>query len=108
MLTLDGASGEGGGQILRSSLALALLTGQSFQLRRIRGGRAKPGLQAQHLMCVNASAKIGQARIDGAALGSRNLVFEPGQIAPGKYDFRIRTAGAISLVQHTIYLPLSL
>jgi RNA 3'-phosphate cyclase len=108
MLTLDGAGGEGGGQILRSSLALALLTGQSFQLRRIRGGRANPGLRPQHLMCVNAAARIGQAQIEGAALGSRNLVFEPGQIVPGTYDFRIRTAGAISLVQHTIYLPLAL
>jgi RNA 3'-terminal phosphate cyclase (ATP) len=106
-IEIDGSLGEGGGQILRTSLALALITGQSFHLRHIRAGRRKPGLQAQHLMSVKAAASIGQARQRGASLGSSDLVFEPGEVVPGDYHFRIGTAGATSLVLHTIYLPLA-
>ena len=107
MLELDGSMGEGGGQILRTSLALSLLTGQSFRLRNIRAGRAKPGLQPQHRMSVRAAATIGQAEVHGDALGSKELVFEPGPVTPGKYEFHIGTAGATGLVLHTIYLPLA-
>jgi RNA 3'-phosphate cyclase len=107
-IEIDGSLGEGGGQILRTSLALSLITGKPFRLRNIRAGRAKPGLQAQHLMSVTAAAQIGQARLRGASLGSCDLVFEPGKVSPGKYRFRIGTAGATSLVLHTIYLPLAL
>jgi RNA 3'-phosphate cyclase len=108
MIELDGSLGEGGGQILRSSLALSLLTGQPFHLRNIRAGRAKPGLQPQHLMSVMAAAKIGDASLCGASLGSSDLTFDPGEIKPGTYRFPIRTAGATALVLHTIYLPLAL
>jgi RNA 3'-terminal phosphate cyclase (ATP) len=108
MLELDGAHGEGGGQILRTSLALALLTGQPFHLVNIRAGRSKPGLQAQHLMSVRAAASIGSATVRGATLHSTDLVFEPGPIAAGKYHFAIGTAGAVGLVLQTIYLPLAL
>jgi RNA 3'-terminal phosphate cyclase (ATP) len=108
MITLDGSFGEGGGQILRTSLALALLTGQPFQLRRIRARRSKPGLQPQHLMSVRAAATIGQAQTHGDALHSRTLVFEPGAVKPGKHQFEIGTAGATGLVLQTIYLPLAL
>src|SRR5436189_4455639 len=108
MIELDGSFGEGGGQILRTSLALALITGKPFHLRHVRAKRAKPGLQPQHLMSVQAAGKIGQAKLRGASLGSSDLVFEPGEIAPGNYHFRIGTAGATSLVLHTIYLPLAL
>src|SRR5262249_31823510 len=108
MLQLDGSFGEGGGQILRTSLALSLVTGKPFHLRNVRAGRAKPGLQPQHLMCVQAAAHVRQARLRGASLGSADLVFEPGTVVPGNYHFEIGTAGATSLVLHTLYLPLAL
>jgi RNA 3'-terminal phosphate cyclase (ATP) len=107
MLELDGSFGEGGGQILRTSLALSLLTGQAFHLRNVRARRSKPGLRPQHLMSVRAAAAISQAQVRGASLGSSDLVFDPGQVQPGKYHFAIGTAGATSLVLHTVYLPLA-
>ena len=78
MLELDGSFGEGGGQILRTSLALSLLTGKAFHLRNVRARRSKPGLQPQHLMSVRAAAAVGQATVRGASKGSTDLVFEPG------------------------------
>jgi RNA 3'-terminal phosphate cyclase (ATP) len=108
MLELDGSFGEGGGQILRTSLALSLLTGKAFHLRNVRARRSKPGLQPQHLMSVRAAAAVGQATVRGASKGSTDLVFEPGEVKPGKYRFDIGTAGATGLVLHTIYLPLVL
>lgn len=107
-IDIDGSFGEGGGQILRSSLALALLTGQAFHLRNVRARRSKPGLQPQHLMSVRAAATIGQAHTVGASLGSTDLVFEPGTVRAGNYPFPIGTAGATGLVLHTLYLPLAL
>src|SRR3954451_23476877 len=102
MIDIDGSSGEGGGQILRSSLALSLLTGKPFKLRRIRANRKpKPGLRPQHLASVRAAAKIGQAKVPGAVVGSSQLTFEPGEVKPGNYRFDIGTAGATSLVLHT-------
>jgi RNA 3'-phosphate cyclase len=108
MVELDGSFGEGGGQILRTSLTLSLLTGRPFQLRNIRAGRSKPGLQPQHLTCVQAAAAIGKAATRGASIGSCDLVFEPGSVTPGSYTFDVGTAGATSLVLHTLYLPLCL
>jgi RNA 3'-terminal phosphate cyclase (ATP) len=108
MVELDGSFGEGGGQILRTSLALSLVTGKAFHLRNVRAGRSKPGLQPQHLMSVKAAAAIGQARLRGATRGSTDLEFEPGPVAAGTYHFAIGTAGATGLVLHTIYLPLAL
>jgi RNA 3'-terminal phosphate cyclase (ATP) len=107
MIDIDGSFGEGGGQILRSSLALAIVTGKAVHLRNIRARRSKSGLQPQHLMSVRAAAAISQAQIRGASLGSSDLVFEPGEVVPGKYTFSIGTAGATGLVLHTIYLPLA-
>jgi RNA 3'-phosphate cyclase len=108
LIELDGTLGEGGGQILRSSLALSLVTGRAFHLRNVRARRSKPGLQPQHLMSVRSAAAIGQAQLRGASLGSSDLVFEPGEVVPGKYDFPIGTAGATGLVLHALYLPLAL
>src|SRR6266446_1290806 len=103
-IEIDGAFGEGGGQILRTSLALSLLTGKAFHLRNIRARRPKPGLHPQHLMSVRAAAGIGQAQVRGASLGSSDLTFEPGPVTAGKYHFAIGTAGATGLVLQTIYL----
>ncbi len=108
MVELDGSMGEGGGQILRSSLTLSLLTGKSFHLRHIRAGRTKPGLQPQHLMSVRAAGTIGQAKVRGDRQGSQELVFEPGKIQAGNYRFEIGTAGATGLVLQTLALPLAL
>jgi RNA 3'-terminal phosphate cyclase (ATP) len=107
-IELDGSFGEGGGQILRTSLALSLLTGKPFRLRNVRAGRAKPGLQPQHLMCVRSAAEVGGASTCGAHRGSTDLEFTPGQIVAGSYKFDIGTAGATGLVLHTLYLPLAL
>ena len=106
MIELDGAAGEGGGQILRSALALSLCTGQPMTIRRIRARRPKPGLMRQHLACVNAAVAISGAKADGAELGSQELVFEPGTVRPGEYSFNVGTAGSCSLVLQTILPPL--
>jgi RNA 3'-terminal phosphate cyclase (ATP) len=108
IVELDGSFGEGGGQILRSSLALSLLTGRPFRMRNIRARRTRPGLQPQHLKSVLAAAELGGANLKGAQLHSSSLDFEPGPIAGGDYHFRIGTAGATGLVLHTVYLPLAM
>jgi RNA 3'-terminal phosphate cyclase (ATP) len=108
MIELDGSHGEGGGQILRSALALSILTGRPFKLVNIRANRSKPGLQPQHLMCVRAAGTVSGAVYKGASVGSAVLYFEPNAVKPGKYVFSIGTAGATTLVLHTIYLPLAL
>lgn len=107
MLDIDGSFGEGGGQILRTSLTLSLITGKPFRLHNIRAGRKpKPGLQPQHLASVRAAGRIGCAKMLGDSLNSSELVFEPGVVLPGTYDFPIGTAGATGLLLHTVYLPL--
>ncbi|WP_457323900.1 RNA 3'-terminal phosphate cyclase, partial [Roseateles sp. P5_E11] len=73
MIEIDGSVGEGGGQILRTSLALSMCTGQPFALNKIRAGRAKPGLMRQHLTCVNAAAEICGVEVQGAELNSQSL-----------------------------------
>lgn len=108
MIELDGSEGEGGGQILRSALALSVLTGRPFKLVNIRARRTKPGLQPQHLMCVRAAGSICGAVYKGAAIGSAVLYFEPNAVKAGRYSFGIGTAGATALVLHTLYLPLAL
>src|SRR5947208_953589 len=108
MIEIDGSEGEGGGQILRSALALSILTGRPFKLFNIRANRDKPGLRPQHAMCVKAAGAICGATYKGAAVGSSVLDFEPGEVQSGPYRFSIGTAGATALVLHTLYLPLVL
>ena len=93
MLTIDGVRGEGGGQIVRSALALALATGTPFRIERIRAGRQRPGLRRQHLTCVAAARTISNAAVEGAELGS-----DPGTLTAGRYRFAIGTAGSTLLV----------
>ena len=107
MITIDGARGEGGGQVLRSALTLSILTGQPFRIDNIRSRRRKPGLMAQHLASVEAAAAISRATVQGAQLYAQSLIFEPGDIRSGRYTFNIPTAGSACLVLQTIFYPLS-
>ncbi|UCE02952.1 MAG: RNA 3'-terminal phosphate cyclase [Candidatus Latescibacterota bacterium] len=110
MLTIDGSAGEGGGQILRTALALALVTGKAFRIRKIRAQRKRPGLQRQHLTAVTAAAQVGKAEVLGAALGSQEMSFRPLR-APERaeareFRFDIGTAGSTTLVLQTVLPPL--
>ncbi len=102
VLTIDGADGEGGGQILRTSLALSLVTGIPFRIERLRAGRPRPGLLRQHLTAAHAAAEVGQVQVTGAALGSLSLTFVPGRVTPGTYSFSVGTAGSTTLVLQTV------
>lgn len=102
MIRIDGSRGEGGGQVLRSALGLALATGQAFEIDSIRAGRRKPGLMRQHLTCVRAATEVSNARVSGDELGSTALRFEPGSVRSGNYHFAVGTAGSTSLVLQTI------
>jgi RNA 3'-terminal phosphate cyclase (ATP) len=106
VLDLDGSEGEGGGQILRSSLSLAVCTQQAFRIERIRANRDPPGLKRQHLAAVRAAAQICDAEVNGDELGSRELVFKPGKLKPAQYTFAIGTAGSTTLVLQTVLPPL--
>jgi RNA 3'-terminal phosphate cyclase (ATP) len=105
-LLIDGSTGEGGGQILRSSLALSILTGRPFRIYDIRANRPKPGLRRQHLTCVLAAAAIASADVTGAAVDSRDVTFAPRQLQAGDYHFDVGSAGSTMLVLQTILLPL--
>lgn len=102
MIEIDGSEGEGGGQILRSSLSLAIVTQQPFRIVNIRANREKPGLMRQHLTAVNAAAEICAAEVEGAEIGSRMLSFRPGRLAADDYSFAIGTAGSCTLVFQTV------
>ncbi|MDQ1924389.1 RNA 3'-terminal phosphate cyclase [Massilia pseudoviolaceinigra] len=106
MIELDGAVGEGGGQILRSALTLSMITGQAFCIKNIRAGRKKPGLLRQHLVAVQAATQISGATVTGAELGSQTLVFAPKAIKGGDYQFAIGSAGSCTLVLQTVLLAL--
>ncbi len=101
-LTIDGSQGEGGGQILRTSLSLSMCLGQPVRVENIRAGRKKPGLLRQHLTCVRAAKEICNAVVEGEKLGASSIDFNPGQIRAGNYHFAIGTAGSTSLVFQTI------
>jgi RNA 3'-terminal phosphate cyclase (ATP) len=110
LIDIDGSHGEGGGQILRTSLSLSLITGQPLRIERIRAGRKNPGMMRQHLTCVLAAAEVGGAEVEGASTGSQALTFQPrrthGAVKGGNYRFAIGTAGSTTLVLQTILVPL--
>jgi len=107
-IKIDGSMGEGGGQILRTSLGLSLVTGQPVQLEGIRAGRRKPGLMRQHLTAVRAAAEVGRARVEGDAISSQALTFRPGAVQSGSYRFAVGTAGSATLVFQTVLPALAL
>ena len=102
------STGEGGGQILRTGLALSMCTGQPLAIQRIRAKRPKPGLMRQHLTCVQAAVAVCGAKVEGAELGSQTLVFEPGPVRAGDYAFNVGTAGSCTLVLQTVLPALML
>jgi len=113
-IEIDGAMGEGGGQVLRSSLSLSAVTGRPVRIRRIRANRAKPGLMRQHLTAVLAAARASNAEVVGAAVGSTELMFTPGArvaddaaAAPLHLELSVGTAGSTTLVLQTL-LPILL
>ena len=109
MILIDGSSGEGGGQILRTCLALSIHTGQPFRIERIRARRRRPGLMRQHLAAVRAAQDVSGARVRGGELGSQQLDFEPAGIDPkGEHRFDIGSAGSSTLVAQTVLPPLLL
>lgn len=106
MITVDGSLGEGGGQVLRTSLALSMVTGRAIRIERIRAGRSKPGLMRQHLVAVRAAARLSDAIVQGDQLHSQQLTFQPRAVVPGEYHFDIGSAGSATLVLHTLLPPL--
>lgn len=108
MIEIDGSAGEGGGQVLRSALALSAVTRAPFRIRGIRANRSKPGLLRQHVTGVRAAAEICGATVSGDTLRSSELTFEPGDVRPGSYHFAVGTAGSANLVLQTILPPLML
>ena len=114
LVVIDGSYGEGGGQVLRTSLTLSVITGRPMRIERIRAGREEPGLRPQHLTAVQAAAAICGARVEGAEPGSQALTFAPGGPArPGHYTFDVTqaahtgSAGSVGLVLQTVLLPLA-
>lgn len=108
MKVIDGSQGEGGGQIFRTSLTLAMCLGQTVRIENIRAGRRKPGLLRQHLTCLRAAQEICNAEVSGDELGSGTVSFKPGTVKPGEYKFSIGSAGSSTLVFQTVFMPLVL
>jgi RNA 3'-phosphate cyclase len=108
MIEMDGSYGEGGGQILRTALALSGILKKPITVHHIRAGRKNPGLQAQHLEAVEALARITEAQTEGVKFGSQKITFIPQKILPGDYQFEVRTAGSVSLLLQAVFLPLCL
>src|SRR5215467_9553172 len=98
MIEVDGSSGEGGGQILRTSMALASVLGKDVRITRIRAGRSTPGLRPQHFAGVRAAAEICAGEVVGAEVGSETLEYRPGRLKNGRFDFDVGTAGSVTLV----------
>ena len=108
MIEIDGSYGEGGGQILRTSLALSAIRKVPILVKNIRTGRKNPGLRHQHLAAVRAVSRVCGAEVQGDSLGSQTLRFIPEDTRPGKHQFDVGTAGSVTLLLQAIFLPLCL
>jgi RNA 3'-terminal phosphate cyclase (ATP) len=107
MIEIDGAYGEGGGQIIRTSLTLSAITQKPVRIINIRANRPNPGLQPQHLMACKSVRNVCRGTLGHAEIGCTDISFEPGPIVGGKYEFDIGTAGSVTLVAQTL-LPVLL
>lgn len=101
-IEIDGAQGEGGGQVLRTALSLSACRGLPVHIYNIRRGRQNPGLMRQHLACVKALAEVCGAQVSGASIGSQAIRFIPGVIKAGEYRFSVGSAGSTTLVFQTV------
>ncbi|OGI48878.1 MAG: RNA 3'-terminal-phosphate cyclase [Candidatus Muproteobacteria bacterium RBG_16_65_34] len=106
MRAIDGAHGEGGGQLLRTACALSALTGEAVRVFDIRARRAPPGLAPQHLTAVKAVAALCGAEVEGLAVRAPEVVFRPGRLRGGEFRFDVGTAGSITLVLQAV-LPVA-
>ncbi len=102
LVEIDGSMGEGGGQMLRSSLALSMVTGRPVKLYNIRAKRSNPGLMRQHLAAVHAAIDVSNAAHSDVKLGSKELIFEPNAVCGLHRTFQIGSAGSCTLVLQTI------
>ena len=107
-IDIDGSYGEGGGQILRTSLAFSAVLNIPVRIHHIRAGRKRPGLQPQHLKGVEALTQMTGAQTEGVKIGSQSISFIPQAISAGEYRFDVGTAGSVTLLLQAIFLPLSL
>lgn len=106
MLRIDGSFGEGGGQILRTAIALSCITGKAVEVFNIRANRPNPGLAPQHLKGIEVAKLISEAEVEGLKLGSTTVVFKPKRIKGGSHKIDIGTAGSITLILQTVLPPL--
>lgn len=105
MIEIDGSYGEGGGQILRTAVALSAVTSKPCKIINIRANRRNPGLQAQHLTALNAVGKLCNAEIRGNELGSTEVEFIPKEIKGGSLSLNVGTAGSTALVLQALMIP---
>ena len=105
MIEIDGSYLEGGGQIIRTAVALSTVSGKPCKIFNIRANRPSPGLQAQHKTAVNSVAKLCNAKLKGVGIGSNSIEFYPEEIYGGSLVFDIGTAGSISLVLQSLMIP---
>ncbi len=98
LIEIDGSMGEGGGQILRTAIAVSAITGRPVRIFNIRAKRRNPGLRPQHLNAIRAIAELSGGRVEGASIGSREIVFYPGRIRGGRLNIDVGTAGSVPLI----------
>ena len=104
MIEIDGSYGEGGGQILRTAVALSAIRGEDVRITKIRAGRSNPGLSPQHVTCIEAVAALSDASVEGLAPGAVEILFRPGASVGGSHRFDVGTAGSVSLVLQSCLL----
>src|SRR3954466_156407 len=105
MIVIDGSEGEGGGQVLRTALALSLITGEPFRIDKIRANRSRPGVMRQHVTAVEAACALGATECEELAIGASTLTFTPGKVQPGDHHFAVGTAGGTRPVVQTALMP---
>ena len=102
MIEVDGSFGEGGGQVLRTAVALAAVLSKEIHVFNIRAGRAEPGIRPQHMTGVKAAAQLCSADLEGLEVGSTEFTFKPGKLRAGTFKFDVGTAGSVTLVLQTL------